>query len=198
MKLKLLLSLLVLLSLTACGLQSRNIIQPLEVRAHSHNKNGNSVPVSLVFNTPMKAGDELTLRHKGNKIASMTLSGAVKLKILHIRIRALGDGTINARLTRKGKEPLSVNKLVSVGKYSEIPKENTVKFDKKIRIKDGAYKMIILNASAESSYVRSVDINFGHGHALLKGSPYLSPNPYFSFKPVKLGNNTTSVVKLSN
>ena len=198
MKLKLLLSLLVLLTLTACGLQSRNTIQPLEIRAHSHNRNGDSVPVSLVFNTPMKAGDELTLRHKGNKIATMTLSGTVKLEILHIRIRALGDGTINAHLTRKEKDPLSANKLISVGKYSSIPKENKVKFDKKIRIKDGAYKMIILNGSAESSYVRSVDVNFGHGHALLKGSPYLSLNPYFSFKPVKLGKNTTSVVKLSN
>jgi len=197
MKLKLFLGLLVLLSVTACGLQNRNTTQPLEIRAHSHNKNGDSVPVSLVFNTPMQAGDELTLRHKGNKIASMTLNGSVKLEVLHIRIRALGDGTINARLSRKGKEALSVNRIISVGKYSAIPKTNNVKFDKKIRIKNGAYKMIILNDSAESSYVQTVDINFGHGNALLKGSSYLSKNPYFSFKPVKLGKNTTSNVKLS-
>lgn len=197
MKTKLIILFLVLFSLTSCERQStRATFLPLVLSAIDTHKNGDITPVSIRFNSPMIAGDILTVSHKENTVATLTLSGNVKLELLHIRIRAMGDGRAVAVLKRKGKATLYSAKSITVDKYSAIPKHNNTKIKSHFRTKDGAYKMLIMNDSSESGFVKKVDVDFGHGSATVIGSKYLSLNPYFLFKPIKLSKKPTTKITL--
>lgn len=197
MKTKIIISIVVLLTLAACGrTTTRAPFFPLVLKAIDHNKNGDITPVSIKFNTPMKEGDILTIRHKQRTIATLELTGSLKLDTFHIRIRALGDGRVNAALERKGKATLYSEKNITVEKFNPIPERNKTKLKTHIRTKDGSYKMLIMNDSAISGFVKTVKVDFGHGKAIVTGTKYLSPNPYFLFKPLKLGKKTTTKVTL--
>lgn len=199
MNTKLIILFLVLFSLTSCERQStRSTFLPLVLSAIDNHKNGDITPISIRFNSPMIAGDILTVTHKENTIATITLSSNLKLELLHIRIRALGDGKVSAILKRKGKATLYAAKDITVNKYSAIPKHNKTKLKTHSRTKDGSYKMLIMNDSSEFGFVKKVDIDFGHGSVIVIGSKYLSLNPYFLFKPIKLGKKPITTITLDN
>lgn len=198
MKLRILIGFIAALSLLGCNQQkTKNTFIPLILNAIDHNKDGNNTPVSIQFNKPMVSGDTLTVRHKQKTIAVLTLSGALRLKTFHIRIRALGDGKVSAALERKGKATLYSDKFITVGKFSDIPERNQTKLKIHQRTKDGTYKVIIMNDSSVAGHVKRAEIDFGHGKAIITGSKYLSKNPYFSFKPRKLGKQPTTTVTLN-
>lgn len=197
MKSKIVISIVILLTLVGCGrTTTRTTFFPLVLKAIDHNKNGDLTPVSIQFNTPMKAGDILTIRHKQRSIATLELTDDLKLDTFHIRIRALGDGRVNAALERKGKSTLYSDKNITVEKFNPIPERNKTKLKTHFRTKDGSYKMIIMNDSAVSGFVKTVNVDFGHGKAIVTGSKYLSPNPYFLFKPIKLGKKPSTKITL--
>ena len=197
MKSKIIIGIVILLTLAGCGrTTTRTTFFPLVLKAIDHNKNGDLTPVSIKFNTPMIAGDTLTIRHKQRSIATLELTGDLKLDTFHIRIRALGEGRVNAALERKGKSTLYSDKYITVEKFNPIPERNKTKLKTHFRTKDGAYKMIIMNDSAVSGFVKTINVDFGHGKAIVTGSKYLSPNPSFLFKPIKLGKKPSTKITL--
>lgn len=157
--------------------------QKIRIKAHPHMKNGDVAPASFLLEPAMEPGEILLIKHKDHTIAHVTLEGDIKLKQISLRFRAMGTGYIFAMLQKKDGQKIGWKKHIEIDAYNPIPKKSTVAFNKRERVQDQALKMIILNSSAETGYVKKVIADFGVGKVIVHGYKYFSENPYFAIYP---------------